>query len=547
MSPKLKLDRPYIVISFKYILLGFHFLSINILLISLFYSLLLYLDLSEIIRLSFDYSFIIFLIFSVITLFIIKYLKQIKSYKFKIAIRSSDFVLAILLLISYVYYSLQFFSSKFISVLRLGTDSIIHRLITYELTLNENNGFQLVHRNVNSGGIDYTDIFYPLGFHSIAFFMSKLFNIPTDIAIYYLFLLFWLLITPISLCLFVYKMTQDSKIAVIFSILFLNVSEILFQYFILGLWPFLIGYTLTFYLLGVFHPFNKKNIALLVLLFLALSNIYPSFAFIFAFTLLILNFNLSSESFSRVFTPRNNILILLFLITTAIFVYVSRLYVNFLIVLNSVFITESLGALDKLIDLKKYFNNLEMRFFDLNSSRWLVSLLVVLSLLTLIFRPKIVKIMRQQLVLFLIFSLSLIFSLISGIIGIVNYVINPIGSLFYYDFNRIYSIYLVFALLLISSTIRHIIPLSKQLNLMIIIYIPLLLLQVSSTFTTRLNEEEFFFINSLQTSNTRYFSFNINDFSQTVKLLSGDPTFLNYTFFGIKPEYFNDSIRIISR
>jgi hypothetical protein len=72
-------------------------------------------------------------------------------------------------------------------------------------------------------------------------------------------------------------------------------------------------------------------------------------------------------------------------------------------------------------------------------------------------------------------------------------------------------------------------------------------MQLSSTFTTRLNEDEIPIFNSLSTSNTQYFLFNINNFPQELTTTTSDPNYLHYTYFGNTPIFFTDSIRIMTR
>lgn len=518
-----------------------NYFILNFLLISFFLSLSFYLDLSSIANKFINYKIISLLITSLISFFIIKKLINPSNLKLSSKVTKEKLFWFVILCFSYFYYSAQFFSSKFFNVITLGTDAVIHRLIAHELLLNLNNGFQLVHRNTTSGGIDYTDIFYPLGFHAFIFYLSNLVSIPVDTAIFIFFLIIWLIVLPVGLTIFVKSFTKINSTTLFILILFFNTSEIFLQYFVLGLWPFLTGFVISFHILYWLNLHQKFKFVWFIFLLIVLFNIYPSFAFTTLLILLILNFQRSY------LCARNfQFFILLIIPLFMILLYFSKLYVNVLIVLNSVFLNESFANLSKFYDLNLYFNQITMRFFYLNSSRWIIIILILFSLIFIFTHRQLFQGQFRLIFIFLLFSYSLILSLISGIIGPLNYLLNPLGSLFYFDFNRLYALFYVFALLLIAITLEKL-DTNVQKFLLFLLFLPFLYLQFISTFTSRINTTEIPKAIYLSNISSKYhLSLNLNNLVTSLSPET-DHTFLRYTYLNEYPVKFNSKVNVNSR
>lgn len=123
-------------------------------------------------------------------------------------------------------------------------------------------------------------------------------------------------------------------------------------------------------------------------LLLGLFIIYPTFAIIAFFVILAIKIpfthliNLFKKSLSyKIYVY----IFVAFLFLTIIF-YITNLYVNILIVANSVLRSDSLYNLDKFFDIEIYLINIQTRFFDLNSSRFLISSFAILALVLYIFK-----------------------------------------------------------------------------------------------------------------------------------------------------------------
>lgn len=523
----------------------------SLIFVGLLVSSFLYLDLPFILSMP----VISFLVFSFTLVFFISLWQpisqKINHICFEKKISGKDLLLILSTLISYIYFISQFFYHNFFQIISVYTDNVAHRLISKELLLNLSNSFALVHRNTTTGNIDITDIFYPLGFHSLIYFISELFSVSVDLVIYYLFLFLWTILIPLTIFYASLFLTNSFRIAFIFTIIFLSTSEILLQYYYLGLWPFMLGAVLSLFIIMLSIPLDIKRMLFITPLFLGLFIIYPSFAIIAFFIILavkipftqliiFLKKSLSCKIYVYIFV--------VFLFLTIIF-YITNLYVNILIVANSVLKIDSLYNLDKFFDLDIHLINIQTRFFDLNSSRFLISSFAILTLVLYIssrdfrnFFPK------KFFSLYIIFAVSLLSSLISGIIGIANYLINPLGILFYYDFNRIYILYLFFTILLLSYTLYYFIYLLGKTSLLFVFIFSLSLLQINSSFTARLNSGEIPVFDALKKSSTLNFNFfDEKSFTIDCNFSDQDPTFICFTLRGLEPQFFTNEVSVNTR
>lgn len=527
-------------------------LMLTLLLAAFSLSLILYLDLPQSLFLSPIYMLLAFFLALTFTYFLNStFCKRIKHSYQNLKLIIPDQILIFFTFISYFYFISQIFYHNYFNLIKIGNDSVAHRLISHELFLNSDNGPKLVVRNLQTGGIDFTDIFYPLGFHSIVFYLSNLFSISVDLTIYFFFLIVWIIIIPLTIFFLTIIMTNSFRISLIFLILFLNSSEILLQYYYLGLWPFLLGAILSLFIILLSVPLGNKWTIFLTPLLLGLFSIYPSFAVIaflitlglkIPFTQLV---NLLKKSLSR----EIGVFIFFIFFILGVILYITNLYVNILIVANSVLRSESLNRFDKFFDLKIYLINIEMRFFDFNSSRFLISFLTIIAIIIYILSKNFREFLPKRFFyLYVFFAVSLITSLISGIIGIVNYLINPLGLLFYYDFNRIYVLYLFFTILLISYALYYLIYFFGKTSFLLGLILSLSFLQVTSSFTDRLNSSEIPFFETLKISSFLNFNFfDDENFLIDCDFPDQDPTFICLTHRGLIPQFFTNEVNVNTR
>ena len=483
-----------------------------------------------------------FLVFSFTLVFFISLLQpisqKINHICFEKKISGKDLLLILSTLISYIYFVSQFFYHNYFQIISVYTDNVAHRLISKELLLNLSNSFALVYRNTFTGNIVISDIFYPLGFHSLIYFISELFSVSVDLVIYYLFLFLWTILIPLTIFYASLFLTNSFRIAFIFTIIFLSTSEILLQYYYLGLWPFLIGFTASLFVFSLGLSLDGKKLLLLLPLILGLLSIYPSFSIIVLFLLLFFKLpsRLNLRKIMRLMKFRNVIIFSLVVFLLLLLIFISNIYINLLIVSKSVLIIDTYQDFSKLIELDLYINNIKTRFFDLNSSRFIILLFNIFSIFIFIFYRKFINILFMRVfILHIFFFISLLTSLLSGIIGFLNFFINPLGLIFYYDFNRIYVLYLFFSVLFVSC-ILNILIFYSRFRLIIYIFVGLMLvLQISSSFTDRLNADEITVLLNIK----NHSSFTDSPSSRIPldfeDLCYKDPTFICFTHLDIKP------------
>lgn len=518
------------------------------LLASLFISFIFYLDLT--IQLLWSPFFpLSILLLALLFIFILKksFFQKIKNDFQLIKVAYYDGILIFFAFVSYIYFILQIFYHNFFDLLKLGNDIVAHRLISHELFLNSENGLQLVIRDTQTGSINFTDIFYPIGFHSIIYYFSELFSISIDYTIYITFLIIWIVVIPLTIFFVLINITKSIRISLIFFILFLSSSEILIQYYYSGLWPFLLGVILSLFLIGLSYPLDVKRMLSITPLLLGLLIIYPSFAAITILIIFVLNF-----SFRKAYNFKINLLYKAFIIIILISIFLiisffkSNIYINFLIIYNSV---KNFDMAKKLLEQDNYINFLHMRYFDFESSKLLISIFLIISIFLYVFSKEFrIFLPKKILFLYTVFAISLLTSQASGIIGLFNFLINPLGLLFYFDFNRIYIIYLFFSILIISYAFYYLIFSFKKVIFLYVYILFICFLQVNSSFTDRLNTYELPIFSSLKlNSNFDFKVFDDEQFSMHCNLPIQDPTFICYTHFGFLPRYFNDEITISTR
>ena len=526
------------------------FVMTSLIFIGLIISSFLYLDLPFILSIP----VLSVLVFSFALVFLISIWKlitqKIDYICFEKRISGKDLLLILFTSISYVYFVSQFFYHNFFQVISIYTDNVAHRLISKELLLNLSNSFALVHRNTTTGNIDFTDIFYPLGFHSLIYFIAELFSVSVDVVIYYLFLFVWTILIPLTIFYTALFLSNSFRIAFIFTIIFLSTSEILLQYYYLGLWPFLIGFTAGLFILSLGLSLNGKRLLLLFPLILGILSIYSSFAIITLFLLFFFKLpsGLKFKMIWQFMSFRNIIVFALVFFLSLLFIFISNIYINILIILNSVLNLATSYNIVKLIDLELYQKTILARFFDTNLSRSIILLFGVLATFMFIFNKIFRNILSTRfLILYILICFFLLISLTSGVIGPLNFLINPVGLLFYYDFNRIYILYLLATVLIVSYFFYYVIFMAHTRSIIFIFLGSMFFVQISSTFTERLPSNEITLLADFKINSELIFP--ITDFQSLVHCdrQREDPTKICFTYQGKIPDNFTNENYYISR